>query len=98
MDTWKYKDKPNNPWWNTECNDIIKEKIKIYINGEKNPTLINQLECKRLLAKARFIIMQTKKESCYTEFENPKNEREFLKEINRKHNFNGIPTNRKKCH
>jgi len=26
LKTREFKDKPNKPWWNKECNDIIKEK------------------------------------------------------------------------
>ncbi|XP_042875057.1 uncharacterized protein LOC122255192 [Penaeus japonicus] len=56
-------DKPNKPWWNNKCKEIIKKRNKAYNKWKKKPNKENQIEYKTLLAKAKQIIDKEKKES-----------------------------------
>lgn len=51
------------PWWNEECANAIKARKKAYRQFNTYPTSENLIAFKRLKAKARYIIKQSKKNS-----------------------------------
>nr|XP_027232687.1 uncharacterized protein LOC113824138 [Penaeus vannamei] len=76
LETRQIIDKPNKPWWNKDCHETIKERNKAFNRWRKKPTIANQIEYKKLSAKAKQTITQQKKKSwndfCETlNFKNP---------------------------
>lgn len=59
----KINNKPNKPWWNDKCNEIIKKRNKAYNKWRKRPNTQNRLNYKILVAEAKQIIEKEKKES-----------------------------------
>ncbi|VVC39001.1 Endonuclease/exonuclease/phosphatase,Zinc finger, CCHC-type, partial [Cinara cedri] len=61
--TTKQTKKPRVPWWNNNIKEAISDKNKALIKFKKNKTPENFIELKRLRAKSRFLIKNSKKES-----------------------------------
>ena len=55
--------KPRVPWWNEKIKEAISNKNKALTNFKKNKTSENLIELKRLRAKSKFLIKNSKKES-----------------------------------
>ncbi len=51
------------PWWNDECNDAIKRSKRAFNKYKKHNTLENKIEYKKMRAKARRIIIESKAKS-----------------------------------
>lgn len=55
--------KPRVPWWNDKIKEAVSNKNKALINFKKNKTSENLIELKRLRAKSKYLIKNSKKES-----------------------------------
>ena len=55
--------KRNTPWWNEECQAAMKESHKAFNKAKRKPTTENLVEFKKIRAKFRRIIKESKKQS-----------------------------------
>lgn len=55
--------KPNKPWWNSVCNDVIKQRNRAYNKWRKRPSQENLFNYKKQLAIARQTINKEKRKS-----------------------------------
>jgi len=71
------------PWWNDKIKEAVSNKNKALINFKRNKTPENFIELKRLRAKSKFLIKNSKKES-WNMFTSPINRKTNPSEVWRK--------------